>query len=94
MTLEELQKDLLELKDKYEKLAEDNKSLNAIVEEKTKREKELEEHNQKLFLRITKEVNNTDKEEEKEIPFCVDDKTYKLLSEKEKDELNELIEEE
>ena len=64
------------------------------LEQKTKREKELMEHNQKLFLKITsqKEDKQVDKEEKEEVPFCFDEEMYNELSEQEKQELNDLLE--
>ena len=64
MTLEELQNKVLELSEENRKLKEDNTSLETKLNEKTKdydtlktstdkRVQELQEHNQKLFLRIT-----------------------------------------
>ena len=70
MTLEELQNKVLELSEENRKLKEDKTSLETKLNEKTKdydtlktstdkRVQELQEHNQKLFLRIThqKEYN-------------------------------------
>lgn len=64
MTLEELQNKVLELSEENRKLKEDKTSLETKLNEKTKeydtlkstsdkRVQELQEHNQKLFLRIT-----------------------------------------
>ena len=64
MTLEELQNKVLELSEENRKLKEDKTSLETQLNEKTKdydtlksatdkRVQELQEHNQKLFLRIT-----------------------------------------
>ena len=84
MTLEELQNKVLELSEENRKLKEDNTSLETKLNEKTKdydtlktstdkRVQELQEHNQKLFLRITHQ-----KEDKKKIN---DDFESKLLGE-------------
>ena len=82
MTLEELQNKVLELSEENRKLKEDKTSLETKLNEKTKdyetlktstdkRVQELQEHNQKLFLRITHQ-----KEDKKKIN---DDFHSKLL---------------
>lgn len=84
MTLEELQNKVLELSEENRKLKEDNTSLETKLNEKTKdydtlktstdkRVQELQEHNQKLFLRITHQ-----KEDKKKF---TDDFQSKLLGE-------------
>ena len=54
---------------------------------KTKREKELEEHNQKLFLRVTSKVDATDKtkEEDEDVEIMkkhIGEDVYKNLNKK------------
>ena len=82
MTLEELQNKVLELSEENRKLKEDKTSLETKLNEKTKdydtlksttdkRVQELQEHNQKLFLRITHQ-----KEDKKKV---IDDFQSKLL---------------
>lgn len=93
MTLEELQNQMLQMQEQLETLKGENENLKNTVNEKTKREQELLEHNQKLFLRVTSKKEE-ETEETEEIPFCIDEDTYKLLSDREIKELNELIEEE
>lgn len=94
MTIEELQEQLLKMQETINNIQDENKQLKEINEQKAKREKELEEYNQKLFLRITEKVDNKDKEIEDEIPLCMDKATFNLLNDKEKEELKDLIEEE
>jgi len=94
MTLEELQNELIELKEQLETFKTENETLKNNLTEKEQREKELMEHNQKLFLRVTSKKEEEETEEKEEIPFCLDEKTYNLLSDREKNELIELIEEE
>ena len=94
MTLEELQNELIELKEQLETFKTENDTLKNNLTEKEQREKELMEHNQKLFLRVTSKKEEEETEEKEEIPFCLDEKTYNLLSDREKNELIELIEEE
>ena len=87
-TQEEINAWIVETQESYDKMEKE-------IEQKTNREKELMEHNQKLFLKITsKKDEGEEMKEDEEIPFCIDKDTYKLLSDREIKELNELIEEE
>lgn len=88
-TQEEINAWIVETQEKYNQMEID-------LDKKTTREKELMEHNQKLFLRITskKEEETEETEEKDEIPFCIDEDTYKLLSDREIKELDDLLEEE
>ena len=87
-TQEELNAWIIDTQEKYNQMEID-------LNNKTKREKELMEHNQKLFLRVTskKEEETEETEETEEIPFCIDKDTYDKLSDREIKELKELIEE-
>lgn len=88
-TQEEINSWIIETQEKYNNMEKE-------LEQKTTREKELMEHNQKLFLKITsqKEDKQVDEEENEEVPFCFDEEMYKKLSYQEKLELDELLEEE
>ena len=88
-TQEEMNAWIVETQENYDRIEKE-------LEQKTTREKELMEHNQKLFLKITsqKEDKQVDEEEKEEVPFCFDEEMYKELSEQEKQELNDLLEEE
>lgn len=88
-TQEEINAWIIDTQEKYNNMEKE-------LEQKTTREKELIEHNQKLFLKITsqKEDKQVDEEEKEEVPFCFDEEMYKELSEQEKQELNDLLEEE
>lgn len=88
-TQEEINSWIIETQEKYN-------NMETELEQKTKREKELIEHNQKLFLKITsqKEDKQEDEEKNEEVPFCFDEEMYKELSEQEKQELNDLLGEE
>ena len=88
-TQEEINAWIIDTQEKYN-------NMETELEQKTNREKELMEHNQKLFLKITsqKEDKQLDEEEKEEVPFCFDEEMYKKLSEQEKQELNDLLEEE
>lgn len=103
MTLEELQNKVLELSEENRKLKEDNTSLETKLNEKTKeydtlksttdkRVQELQEHNQKLFLRITHQ-----KEDKKKVDDKFESKLLgeyaKVLDENELEILRELEEE-
>ena len=103
MTLEELQNKVLELTEENRKLKEDKTSLETKLNEKTKdydtlksttdkRVQELQEHNQKLFLRITHQ-----KEDKKKVDENFESKLLgeyaKVLDENELEMLRELEEE-
>ena len=103
MTLEELQNKVLELSEENRKLKEDKTSLETKLNEKTKdydtlksttdkRVQELQEHNQKLFLRITHQ-----KEDKKKVDENFESKLLgdyaKMLDENELEILRELEEE-
>lgn len=88
-TQEELNAWIIDTQEKYNKMEID-------LNNKTKREKELEEHNQKLFLKITtpqetKEEKKEDKEEKEYIEFVGED-FYNSLSNKEKEKLKVILE--
>lgn len=93
MTLEEMQEQMLNLQEQFNTIKAENETLKNSLAEKEQREKELMEHNQKLFLRVTSKKEE-ETEEKDDIPFCIDEDTYKLLSDKEIKELNDLLEEE
>ena len=87
-TQEEINAWIVETQENYDRIEKE-------LEQKTNREKELMEHNQKLFLKITsKKDKEEEMEENEEIPFVIDKKMYEQLSEQEKEELKELIGEE
>ena len=93
MTLEEMQEQMLNLQEQFNTIKAENETLKNTLTEKEQREKELIEHNQKLFLRVTSKKEE-ETEEKDDIPFCIDEDTYKLLSDRELKELNDLLEEE
>lgn len=92
MTLEEMQEQMLQMQEQLATLKSENENLQNTVNEKAKREQELMEHNQKLFLRVTSKKEEQESNDE-EIPFCIDKDTFEKLSEREIKELKELIEE-
>ena len=92
--MEELQEQIIKMQEQLETFKTENETLKNKLTEKEEREKELMEHNQKLFLRVTSKKEEETEETEEDIPICLDEKTYKLLSDREKKELNDLIEEE
>lgn len=93
MTLEEMQEQIIKMQEELQTYKTENETLKNKLTEKEQREKELMEHNQKLFLRVTSKKEE-ETEEKEEIPFCIDKDIYDLLSDREKKELIELIEEE
>lgn len=64
MNVEELQEELLSLKENLSVLMEDNKVLKQQLEDKGNRVKELEQYNQKLFLRASATQNQQTEEKE------------------------------
>lgn len=64
MNVEELQEELLNLKESLSVLMEDNKTLKQQVEDRENRVKELEQYNQKLFLRASATQNQQSQEKE------------------------------
>ena len=87
-TIEELNEWIIDAKEKFNILVYD-------YEEKAKRENELLEANQKMFLKLTNNMSkNEEEKEEEKIPSCVNKVTYDILSSKEKELLQELIESE
>lgn len=87
-TQEEINAWIVDTQEKYNKMEID-------LNNKTKREKELEEHNQKLFLKITTpqetKEEKKDKEEQEYIDFVGED-FYNSLSNKEKEKLKIILE--
>lgn len=86
-TQEEINAWIVETQEKYNQMETD-------LEKKTTREQELIEYNNKLFAKVTSKKETTEETEEEEIPFCIDKDTYEKLSDKDIEELKELIEEE
>lgn len=86
-TQEEINAWIVDTQEKYNQMETD-------LEKKTTREQELIDYNNKLFAKVTSKKETTEETEEDEIPFCIDKDTYEKLSEKDIEELKELIEEE
>lgn len=91
MNVEELQEELLSLKENFSILMEDNKSLKQQLEDKDNRVKELEEYNQKLFLRASA-TQNQQTEEKEEFKSKLLGDYINLLNEDEIEILKELEE--
>lgn len=92
MTIEEIQEQMIQMQEQMETIKNENEQLKNTIEEKTQRENELLQANQKLFLRVTTKQEN--KEEEKNVPFCIDESTFNLLSKREIEQLEDILEEE
>ena len=86
-TQEEINAWIVETQESYDRIEKE-------LEQKTNREKELMEHNQKLFLKITSKKDEGEEMKEEEIPFVIEKEMYDKLSEQEQAELKELIGEE
>ena len=78
MTFEELQEAYLKLQEDYKTAQSNNETLSADNESMRARVTELQEHNQKLFLRITS-PSNEKKEEDEEKPKSTEDLSKELL---------------
>lgn len=91
MTLEEMQEQLLQMQEQLQNITNDKTNLEEQVNKLNEDKTELQKLNQKLFLRVTSEQKE-DEEEKEEIPFFLDEETYKMLSKKDKELLNEIIE--
>ena len=63
MNIEELQEKLLQSEEQFKTLEEDYNQVKQLLEEKNTRVKELEEYNQKLFLRATASTKEETKKE-------------------------------
>ncbi|MGM9544662.1 MAG: hypothetical protein ACI3T9_06725 [Romboutsia timonensis] len=93
MTTEEMQNKIIELSKTIEQLSNNTENLQKEVELKNQRISSLEEHNQKLFLRVTTEVDNKNDEKDDEYNgTLIDKKTYDILSDECKEELIKLEE--
>ena len=91
MNVEELQEELLNLKESLSVLMEDNKTLKQQVEDRENRVKELEQYNQKLFLRASATQNQQTQEKEEFKSKLLGD-YIELLNEDEIEILKELEE--
>ena len=92
INIEELQEQILNLQEQLKTFKTENETLKNKLSEKEQREKELMEYNNKLFMRITTEQTKEEKQEE--IPHVIDKETYNILSDNEKQILQEILEEE
>lgn len=77
MTLEELQAKVLELEEQNKLITEERDNLKKSSEDLNKRITDLQEHNQKLFLKLTKE--EPQKEEEKESIKSLEDVAIDIM---------------
>lgn len=64
MNIEELQEEVLQLKEQLKSLTQDNENYLNQMNDKDNRIKELEEYNQKLFLRATSSIKEEKPKEE------------------------------
>ena len=91
MNVEELQEKVLQLEEQLKTLTQDNENYLNQMNDKDNRIKELEEYNQKLFLRATSSIKEEKpKEEFKSKLFgdydnLLDDEELELLKELEED---------
>ena len=92
MNIEELQEEVLQLKEQLKSLTQDNENYLIQMNDKDNRIKELEEYNQKLFLRITHQKQEKIKSNEEFNSKLLGDYA-KNLSDRELEILRELEEE-
>jgi len=91
MNVEELQEKVLQLEEQLKSLTQDNENYLNQMNDKDNRIKELEEYNQKLFLRATSSIKEEKpKEDFKSKLLCdyanlLDDEELELLKELEED---------
>lgn len=64
MTLEEAQAEILKLKEDVTALTKDKELLNEEKKKSDQRITDLQEHNQKLFLKVTTQIEDPKKKEE------------------------------
>ena len=91
MNVEELQEKVLQLEEQLKSLTQDNENYLNQMNDKDNRIKELEEYNQKLFLRATSSVKEEKPKEEfkskllGEYANLLDDEELEILKEFEED---------
>ena len=91
MNVEELQEKVLQLEEQLKSLTQDNENYLNQMNDKDNRIKELEEYNQKLFLRATSSVKEEKPKEEfkskllGDYASLLDDEELELLKELEED---------
>lgn len=91
MNIEELQEEVLQLKEQLKVLTQDNENYVNQMNDKDNRIKELEEYNQKLFLRATSSIKEEKPQEDFKSKLLgdyanlLDDEELELLKELEED---------
>ena len=91
MNVEELQEKVLQLEEQLKSLTQDNENYLNQMNDKDNRIKELEEYNQKLFLRATSSIKEEKPKEEfnskllGDYANLLDDEELELLKELEED---------
>ena len=91
MNIEELQEELLQVKEQLKVLTQENENYINQVNDKDNRIKELEEYNQKLFLRATSSIKEEKPKEDFKSKLLgdyvnlLDDEELEILKELEED---------
>lgn len=91
MNVEELQEKVLQLEEQLKSLTQDNENYISQMNDKDNRIKELEEYNQKLFLRATSSIKEEKPKEDFKSKLLgdyanlLDDEELELLKELEED---------
>lgn len=86
-TQEEINAWIVETQEQYDKMEEDLSNANSRVQN-------LLSENNRLVAKVTgrKEENEEKEEDEIEIPFCINEETFKALSKKDIEELKNILE--
>jgi carboxypeptidase C (cathepsin A) len=93
-TQEEINAWIVQASEDYTRIESDLESNRTAIETKDKRIKDLEEHNQKLFLRVTTPNLEDKSTEQDEIPSFLNKDTFNLLDKHDKKLLENILEEE
>lgn len=84
-TQEEINAWIVETQEQYDKMEEDLSNANSRVQN-------LLNENNRLVAKVTGRKEEEEEEEEEEIPFCIDEETFKVLSKKDIEELENILE--
>lgn len=85
-TQEEINAWIVETQEQYDKMEEDLSNANSRVQN-------LLNENNRLVAKVTgRKEDNEEEEEQEEIPFCIDEETFKALSKRDIEELANILE--
>lgn len=85
-TQEEINAWIVETQEQFDKMEEDLSNANSRVQN-------LLNENNRLVAKVTgRKEDNEEEEEHEEIPFCIDEETFKALSKRDIEELADILE--